>query len=539
MADGNQSYTVILAAASSYDSDYDGLNPDDVAVTNTDNDSGVIDSDGDGVPDDQDAFPDDPNEWLDTDGDGTGNNEDTDDDNDGMPDVWEEQYGLNPLVNDASGDMDGDGISNIDEYNTGTDPTQPPDNCSPDQPALSSPDNEDTNVSLTPELLTEAFYDPDNGDTHARTQWQISTASDFSDTEKCVFDIENNSHLVSLFVPDLILDADMTYYWRVRFYDNHNNGSEWSSPYSFTTLAAFYSDDQDEDGVPDNQQVDSTVDLDGNGVSDIDQDDIKSVNAVAGNIQIGVKGSSNVASIDSVKFVDPDIIDPEGSPKDIPLGLIGFKLSIDNPGDIAEVIVYFSEVAPSGTRWYKYDLVDGWQDYSDHANFSTDRRSVTLELEDGGYGDVDGVANGVIVDPSGVISNGTSDSDNINSSGSSGGGGGGGSGCFIATAAFGSKIERHVKILCEFRDRYLLRNKIGRGFADFYYRHSPPLADCLRAHPSARIVVRYSLIPIIWVAYLALHAHPATLYFVFVFLVMAVICCVRHFHHRSRGRFAP
>ncbi len=57
----------------------------------------VIDNDGDGVPDDQDAFPYDAEEYLDTDGDGRGNNADTDDDNDGMPDTWELLYGLDPL----------------------------------------------------------------------------------------------------------------------------------------------------------------------------------------------------------------------------------------------------------------------------------------------------------------------------------------------------------------------------------------------------------------------------------------------------------
>ena len=37
--DGSQSYTVVLAAATSSDSNYNGLNPTDVSVTNTDNDS--------------------------------------------------------------------------------------------------------------------------------------------------------------------------------------------------------------------------------------------------------------------------------------------------------------------------------------------------------------------------------------------------------------------------------------------------------------------------------------------------------------------
>jgi len=85
--------------------------------------SEIIDTDGDGVPDDQDAFPTDPNEWLDTDGDGTGNNADTDDDEDGMPDDWEILYGFDPLdAADAAEDADGDLVSNLDEFLYGTNP---------------------------------------------------------------------------------------------------------------------------------------------------------------------------------------------------------------------------------------------------------------------------------------------------------------------------------------------------------------------------------------------------------------------------------
>ncbi|SFV89487.1 OmpA-like transmembrane domain protein [hydrothermal vent metagenome] len=82
-----------------------------------------VDTDNDGHPDNQDAFPNDPNEWLDTDGDGTGNNADTDDDNDGMSDTWETVYGLNPLVDDSTGDLDNDGFTNLEEYQASTNPT--------------------------------------------------------------------------------------------------------------------------------------------------------------------------------------------------------------------------------------------------------------------------------------------------------------------------------------------------------------------------------------------------------------------------------
>jgi hypothetical protein len=84
-----------------------------------------VDTDEDSVIDCIDAFPADPDEWEDTDQDGIGNNADEDDDNDEMPDDWEELYGLNPLIDDADEDPDEDGWNNRKEFENGTDPTDP------------------------------------------------------------------------------------------------------------------------------------------------------------------------------------------------------------------------------------------------------------------------------------------------------------------------------------------------------------------------------------------------------------------------------
>ncbi len=46
-------------------------------------------------------------------------------DNDGMPNDYEDLFGLNKFVDDADGDLDGDGLTNLEEFNAGTLPNNP------------------------------------------------------------------------------------------------------------------------------------------------------------------------------------------------------------------------------------------------------------------------------------------------------------------------------------------------------------------------------------------------------------------------------
>jgi len=96
---------------------------------NADNQSSVpnlnIDPDQDGCKHKNDAFPLDPSECIDTDGDGIGNNADTDDDGDGLLDIYELTNGTNPLVFTTFAelnDSDGDGITDSKETAIGTNP---------------------------------------------------------------------------------------------------------------------------------------------------------------------------------------------------------------------------------------------------------------------------------------------------------------------------------------------------------------------------------------------------------------------------------
>ena len=77
--------------------------------------------------------------------------------------------------------------------------------------------------------------------------------------------------------------------------------------------------------------------------------------------------------------------------------------------------------------------------------------------------------------------------------------------CFIATAAYGSPFESHVKILRNFRDVYLLPNAVGHAFVDAYYRYSPKAAAFIADHESLRAVTRAALLPVVGMSYLMLH----------------------------------
>ncbi len=311
----------------------------------------------------------------------------------------------------------------------------PESNRPPQQPTIISPYDGQPDVSLTPELYAGQFFDPD-GDAHGRTGWQVSRKMDDFSEDVLAFAADSESHLTSLIIPRSVLDEETTYYWRLRFFDNRNNGSEWSDIHSFTTL--FTENDVDpRNGIPDEQEVDTTVDLDGNGTPDVNQNDIKCVNTVAGDGQIGVKADPSVVSIEAVKSIDPETLSHTAEmPDEMPLGVISFKLRVLNPGDSAEVTVYLSEAAPDGAQWYKYDSVNGWQAHqlTILSVFSSDRKSVTLLLEDGDYGDADGVQNCIIVDPGGIGLMYSSSSGDDGAGGGSGGSGGGG-GCFISTIA--------------------------------------------------------------------------------------------------------
>jgi hypothetical protein len=101
----------------------------------------------------------------------------------------------------------------------------------PSQPSSVSP-ADDAPAGLTPTLRSSDFSDLDTDDTHAASQWQIRVQG--GSYSSPVFDSEtDDQNLTSMKVEAGILEGRATYYWRVRYQDNHGDWSDWSEEVSF------------------------------------------------------------------------------------------------------------------------------------------------------------------------------------------------------------------------------------------------------------------------------------------------------------------
>ena len=213
---------------------------------------------------------------------------------------------------------------------------------------------------------------------------------------------------------------------------------------------------------------------------------------------------------------------PTNTPSNVEFfyGFFGFR--IENVGSTTSVTLYLP-VGETIDTYYRYgptpnNTVNHWYKflYDGQTGAEINGNKITLHFVDGMRGDDDLTANGILVDvgaPAVTIK-------------SSGGGttvasdGGGGGGCFIATAAYGSLMEPHVKILREFRDRFMLGNAVGDSLIRYYYTYSPPIANFIAKHDSLKAIVRISLLPIVGISWVALKF--GSIYSLILMLILAI-----------------
>ena len=256
----------------------------------------------------------------------------------------------------------------------------------PNAPQLALPFDNAGDISRIAILETNTMIYPGDCGTHLRTEWQVSQVSDFSTLVMHVGTTLDN--LTVYQIPALVLESATTYHWRVRQVASNGKQSDWSDAWAFTTVAA-----PDEEGVDGVLYVNPDADADSSG----EEIRIRETVGDAG-VKIKVIRVSSGVTAQTIKELDPDTIpDSVNKPASFPFGLLSFKLTVE-PGAFAQVEVSFNGSVPSDADWYIYNVEEGWHAYAG-AIFSGNNRSVTLNFQDGGMGDADGVANGIIVNP--------------------------------------------------------------------------------------------------------------------------------------------
>jgi hypothetical protein len=270
--------------------------------------------------------------------------------------------------------------------------------------------------------------------------------------------------------------------------------------------------DDDSDGIANDDEMgplgnDPNYDGDNDGTPDNEQSNVVSFPSSDGanylTFSIGTGGVSFV----NFEVIDVSSLDNTPPNFDFPFGLFNFELNGVGPGTVHDINI-FTNGGPVPATYYKYgptsgNLIPHWYQYPYNP-------SPTI-----GYQVNPGIdINGKTVDAILWFTNGSDGDDDLNSNNDAiidlGGPAtpiaqGSNNGCFIATAVYGSYWQPHVMILRQFRDEYLLTNKIGAKFVDAYYKYSPPVAGYIAEHDGLRSAVRIGLAPLVGFSWLAMN----------------------------------
>ena len=286
----------------------------------------------------------------------------------------------------------------------------------------------------------------------------------------------------------------------------------------------------DNDGLPDGEEQgpdgnDPNYDGNNDGTADRLQDNVVSFHTYDNQNYVTFESPTGT-SISNCTAEDNPSKTNAPSGVGFSYGFFGFNIDGIGIGGSTTVTLYLP-AGESFNTYYKYGLTPNdnsnhWYEFLNDGQTGAKFRGniITLYFVDGMRGDDDLTANGIVVDKGGpgILVKSSSGSTTVTTDG-----GGGGGGCFIATAAYGSLMEPHVKILRDFRDRFLIGNTIGKRFVCLYYTYSPPIADFIAKHDSLRAMVRISLFPVVGVSWIALKIGPVLTVALMVILISCFI----------------
>ncbi len=216
----------------------------------------------------------------------------------------------------------------------------------PEKPENESPENGATEIDPKNYTLTASAFSAGTGNsTHQASQWQIRKDGETYETP--TFDSgTDNENLTSINTP-VPLEANTTYYWRVRYQNGDGVWSEWSDETSFTTAAGGIQPPQ----KPTNESPED-------GATEIDPQDCTLIASPFS------PGSSEVCQLSQwqITITSGDYSNPVYD---------GTRIS---PQDLHIIHIPAGTLSYNTTYYWRMRYQDGngaWSDWSDETSFTT------------------------------------------------------------------------------------------------------------------------------------------------------------------------
>jgi len=265
----------------------------------------------------------------------------------------------------------------------------------PSTPEAVPTEDDPSQISLTPDLQTTEFVGATEDDSHRGTRWLIYRSLD----DLCVFNLYTETYLTSLPLPPLILDGETAYYWTAQYYAQNGAMSPPAKNSDVATTA--WLEDLNVNGLHDGFEIVTSTDLDRDGQADESQTGMSRIGGIYDNQTYGVKfvQSGSAVTLQAAQPFDPAMMEtpPSGMEVSLPAGLLNLKISVPQTGATVTLSVYLASPVPENMYWINYHPGLGYNDYTYNSSIAADRSVITIEVTDGGQGDMDGTANGFIV----------------------------------------------------------------------------------------------------------------------------------------------
>ncbi len=267
-------------------------------------------------------------------------------------------------------------------------------NNNPTAPSPSSPADAATGFAPSGEITISGYSDAD-GDTHKCTHWQVGDSTSIFDNMHMRVNVVIPAETAGLRFkfPRGLLRGAQKHYWRARFCDARVGWSNWGTTRSFTTAT---------ETLAITPTANKT--LDSNPFS-------KDTRPIGFKLKNG--GDEKFTMLGGVKY-EEEVSDTGRNQKpstNFKFGLLTFTIEGITTGGTITISLNMPESVPATAKYFIFDAANGWLDMTSSLTSHDGDSEVFLTLTDGGTGDLDGVANGVVVDPGGFeISDGSSSS---------------------------------------------------------------------------------------------------------------------------------